>query len=85
MGPSQLSGVMEIVEGGKNDAGAAERKQRLADQVQKDLSCYRTSAALHDDGVIDPRDTRDVLGICLEVVCSQPFEGSAGHRGLARI
>jgi len=51
---------MEIVEGGKNDAGAAERKQRLADQVQKDLSCYRTSAALHDDGEnIYPREIEE--------------------------
>lgn len=93
MGPDQLSGVMDIVEGRSNGGEkseaaskkAEERKQRLRDQVTKDSECYSTSAALHDDGVIDPRDTRDVLGICLEVVCSAPVEGSKSHLGLARM
>ena len=89
MGPDQLSGVMDTV-GGRRNGGeksesaakkAEERKQRLRDQVVKDSECYSTSAALHDDGVIDPRDTRDVLGICLEVVCGTPFEGSKSHLG----
>jgi acetyl-CoA carboxylase carboxyltransferase component len=29
----------------------------------------------YDDGVIDPRDTRTVLGICLSVIDNQPVEG----------
>ena len=91
MGPDQLSGVMDIIEGSKNKGTpdqikeAAQRKEKLRQSVEKDSECYRTSAALLDDGVIEPRDTRDVLGICLEVVCAQPVQGASSHRGLARM
>lgn len=88
MGPEQLSGVMDIVGSRKNGSSAAareEQKQRLQETVKRDSECYRTSAALLDDGIIDPRDTRDVLGMCLEIVCAQPIEGCASHRGLARM
>lgn len=29
---------------------------------------YYTSSRCIDDGVIDPRDTRTILGVCLEVI-----------------
>lgn len=59
--------------------------KKLSDQVKSDSRAYKTSAHLLDDGVIDPRDTRDVLGMCLEVVSLQPIHGNPGFRGLARI
>jgi acetyl-CoA carboxylase carboxyltransferase component len=31
---------------------------------------------LYDDGVIDPRDTRTVLGICLSVIENKPYAGT---------
>ena len=34
------------------------------------------SGMLYDDGVIDPRDTRTVLGICLSVIDNAPVEGT---------
>ena len=34
------------------------------------------SGMLYDDGVIDPRDTRTVLGICLSVIDNQAFSGT---------
>ena len=37
---------------------------------------------LYDDGVIDPRDTRTVLGICLSVIENAP---DRGHRPLRRL
>ncbi|MBM2617168.1 acetyl-CoA carboxylase carboxyltransferase subunit [Actinoplanes sp. LDG1-06] len=40
-------------------------------------------AASDDDGVIDPRDTRTVLGLCLSAVHSAAVEG-AGHVGAFR-
>ena len=93
MGPDQLSGVMEEVEfnsakakGVVLEAGDVKaRVQKFRDSVERDSRCYRTSSVLLDDGVIDPRDTRDVLAMCLEVVSIPLFEGSAGHRALARI
>ncbi|KIW16277.1 hypothetical protein PV08_06328 [Exophiala spinifera] len=93
MGPEQLSGVMAQVEANsaKNKGivlkaeDVEARVQRLRAQVDRDSSCYRTSGVVLDDGVIDPRDTRDVLGMCLEVVQSPKIQGSSGHRGLARM
>jgi len=37
------------------------------------------SGMLYDDGVIDPRDTRTVLAICLSVIENAPIEGAAGY------
>ena len=30
----------------------------------------------YDDGVIDPRDTRTVLGLCLSAIATRPIEGA---------
>ena len=35
------------------------------------------SGMLYDDGVIDPRDTRTVLGMCLSAIASGPIEGTS--------
>ena len=37
------------------------------------------SGAISDDGIIDPRDTRTVLGICLSAVRNKPIEGTDGY------
>ena len=37
---------------------------------------YFLSGMLYDDGVIDPRDTRTVLGICLSVIENKPIVGT---------
>lgn len=93
MGADQLSGVMEQVETSSAKAKGITLKaedikarvQGFRDSVQRDSSCYRTSGVVLDDAVIDPRDTREVLGMCLEVVQIPPVEGSVGHRALARM
>jgi len=36
------------------------------------------SGRLYDDGIIDPRDTRTVLGIALSAICSGPVQGRRG-------
>lgn len=93
MGPDQLAGVMQTIESNSakskgvqvNEADVEHRVQKLKDSVVDDSECYRTSAALLDDGVIDPRDTRDVVGMCLEVVKIQGVNGTESHRSLARM
>lgn len=93
MGPDQLSGVMEQVQ-----VASAQSKgqtlepdqlkadvQRFRDEVQRDSECYRTSGMSLDDGIIDPRDTRDVLGMCLEVVRLPGVKGNVAHHGVARL
>ena len=37
---------------------------------------FALSGMLYDDGVIDPRDTRTVLGICLSVIATKPYAGT---------
>ncbi|KAL4767859.1 carboxyl transferase domain-containing protein [Aspergillus nidulans var. acristatus] len=76
MGPDQLSGVMETVQiQSAKSKGKVLEPKKLKKQVEsfrqsaaRDSECYATSSMLIDDGIIDPRDTRDVLGMCLEVV-----------------
>jgi acetyl-CoA carboxylase carboxyltransferase component len=36
------------------------------------------SGMLYDDGVIDPRDTRTVLGLCLSAIHNAPVRGADG-------
>lgn len=93
MGPAQLSGVMEQItrESAKRSGKVVEEPQLQAkvktfgDGVESDSNAYRTSSFLLDDGVIDPRDTRDVLGMCLEVVKNEPVYGHQASNILARI
>ncbi|KQT90694.1 acetyl-CoA carboxylase carboxyltransferase subunit [Marmoricola sp. Leaf446] len=86
MGPAQLAGVMEIVarqsaesRGEAFDAdGFAGIKELVEAQIEEQSLPYFLSGMLYDDGVIDPRDTRTVLGICLSVITShRPVEGTS--------
>ena len=43
-------------------------KSKIVENFEKQQSAFVTSALLLDDGIIDPRDTRNVLGFCLSLV-----------------
>jgi geranyl-CoA carboxylase beta subunit len=45
----------------------AELKRRIVENFERQQSAFVTSALLLDDGVIDPRDTRNVLGFVLSI------------------
>ncbi|KAJ3353236.1 Acetyl-coenzyme A carboxylase carboxyl transferase subunit beta 2 [Entophlyctis luteolus] len=83
MGPDQLTGVMEIVmreaaEKSKRPINEEVMSQRLSlfrEAVNEEQDVYFTSARILDDGVIDPRQTRDVLGMCLEVCYGNEVRG----------
>jgi 3-methylcrotonyl-CoA carboxylase beta subunit len=66
MGGEQAATVMETV--GQPEVGA-----RLRDQYEQRGRPYYSTARLWDDGVIDPRDTRDVLGLALSAAANAPF------------
>jgi acetyl-CoA carboxylase carboxyltransferase component len=93
MGPDQLGGVMETIARGAaarakrpiNEEELKSSTKKFNQQVLRDSEAYRSSAHLLDDGVIDPRDTGHVLGMCLEVVTLSPVKGNMGFRGLARM
>jgi acetyl-CoA carboxylase carboxyltransferase component len=84
MGPAQLAGVMEIVARESAEKKGQPWNQEEFDgikafvmQMVEDQSLPEfLSGLVYDDGVIDPRDTRTVLGICLSVIDNQPIEGA---------
>jgi acetyl-CoA carboxylase carboxyltransferase component len=86
MGPEQLAGVMSIVArqaaasaGRPFDEAADERSRReLEEQVEAESLAMYMSGRLYDDGVIDPRDTRTVLGIALSACHSNEVRGRRG-------
>ena len=84
MGPEQLAGVMSIVarqsaaSAGRpfdEEADAAARAE-LEARVEAESLAPFMSGQLHDDGIIDPRDTRTVLAIALSACHSNVVEGS---------
>ena len=84
MGPAQLAGVLSIVaraaaeaKGQEYDeAGDAGMREMVEAMVEEQSLPHFLSGMLYDDGVIDPRDTRTVLGICLSVVENKPIAGT---------
>lgn len=55
-----------------------------AETARGAADAMHASGHLHDDGVIDPRDTRTVLGLCLSAVHSGPIGGAASY-GVFRV
>jgi len=84
MGPAQLAGVLSIVARaaaeakGKtyDEAGDAGMREFIEASVEEQSLPYFLSGMLYDDGVIDPRDTRTVLAICLSVIENRPIVGT---------
>jgi len=87
MGGKQIAGVMLIVrrrqaerKGESFDEEAdAQIREAVEAAQEKGSVALEASGAISDDGIIDPRDTRTVLGICLSVVRNKPIEGAEGY------
>ncbi|MFC6084496.1 acyl-CoA carboxylase subunit beta [Sphaerisporangium aureirubrum] len=86
MGPAQLAGVLSIVgraaaqargQAYDEEADAAMR-QMVEAQIEAESLAFFLSGRLYDDGVIDPRDTRTVLGLCLSAIGNAPAPAPAG-------
>lgn len=82
MGGEQAANVLATVKqdqlkaAGKkvmSDEEVAAFKQPVLDKYEKEGSPYYASARLWDDGVIDPAQTRDILGLCLSVTHNEAF------------
>jgi acetyl-CoA carboxylase carboxyltransferase component len=69
--------------------GQAERKGEVFDEEEdakivemvetiqeKGSLALRASGAISDDGIIDPRDSRTVLGMCLSFAANRAVEGA---------
>ena len=85
MGGAQLSGVLSIV----SRAAAQARGQQIDEeadaamraavegQIEAESLPMVLSGMIYDDGVIDPRDTRTVLGMCLSAIGNGPIAGTS--------
>jgi acetyl-CoA carboxylase carboxyltransferase component len=86
MGPAQLAGVLSIVarqaaaaRGHEFDEDSdAAMRMMVEQQIESQSGALFLSGRLYDDGVIDPRDTRTVLGLCLSAVHNAPVRGADG-------
>ena len=86
MGPKQIAGVMSQVrraraarKGEPFDEDEDARIVASAEAIQEKGSlALRATGAISDDGIIDPRDTRAVLGMCLSVVGNRAIKGAEG-------
>jgi acetyl-CoA carboxylase carboxyltransferase component len=84
MGPKQLAGVMSLLS--RTSAEAAGRpfdeeadrsmRQAVQQQVEAESTALFNTGLLYDDGIIDPRDTRTVLGIALSACHSGEVKGT---------
>jgi geranyl-CoA carboxylase beta subunit len=93
MGGEQAAGVMEIITREKwhkqgkvlsetDEKMLATVRQNIINQFDRESNAFAASARLFDDGLIDPRDTRKVLGytlsICAEGRSRKVFPNSFG-------
>jgi acetyl-CoA carboxylase carboxyltransferase component len=86
MGPQQLAGVLSIV---ARDAAAAAGKEfdeekdaartaAIEAQIDRESHAFFMSGKVYDDGIINPVDTRTVLGITLSAAHNNPVQGRRG-------
>jgi acetyl-CoA carboxylase carboxyltransferase component len=86
MGPQQLAGVLSIVarEGAEasgrefDEVRDAERSELIEAQIERESFAFFMSGKLYDDGIVDPGDSRTVLGIALSACHSNTIEGRRG-------
>ena len=87
MGSEQLAGVMEIIQRASAKSAGKEYdemkgnmiKQMLIAEADSKSSAWYSTSEMWDDGIIDPRDTRNFLGFSLAVVYNQEIKGTDGY------
>jgi acetyl-CoA carboxylase carboxyltransferase component len=86
MGPEQLAGVMSIVRRNAarrsgqpyDEAQDGAVREAVTKQIEAESNAFFATARVWDDGVIDPRDTRTVLGIAISAAFNSAVEGAGG-------
>ena len=82
MGGEQAAGVLAQVKAAQKERNGetwskeeeAAFKQPVLDTYERQGHPYYASARLWDDGVIDPAQTRDVLGLAIAASLNKPIE-----------
>jgi len=84
MGGEQLAGVLDII---KRESAASKgvevneeqlgmMKHMISEQIERESTASFATARLWDDGILDPRQTRDALGIALSACHGAVVEGT---------
>jgi len=81
MGGTQAASVLSTVKADQlaargeewSDDDRADFEAPIRAQYEEQGNPYYATARLWDDGVIDPLDTRDVIGLALDVVSRSPL------------
>jgi acetyl-CoA carboxylase carboxyltransferase component len=87
MGPAQLAGVLSIVSRQSAQARGlpydeeadAQMRELVEAQIESESLALANTGRVYDDGILDPRDTRDVLGLCLSVSHNSVVAGTRGY------
>lgn len=93
MGGEQAANVLSTVQrdnierkgGTWSEDEEKEFKQPILDKYEKESSAYFSTARLWDDGIIDPVDTRTVLGCSLAIACRSGCEPNQTKFGVFRM
>ncbi|UUY04593.1 acyl-CoA carboxylase subunit beta [Svornostia abyssi] len=93
MGTEQMVGMLTM-----SSREAAEKRGRewtkeqedalaaaITERLETEKKVLASSGRILDDGVIDPRDTRDVIGFCLSVCHNAPVQGARNEFGVLRV
>lgn len=90
MGGAQAGKVLRIVTEAKMGTAA---DTAMLDKLEADTASFvdeastalACTARMWDDGIIDPRDTRDILGLLLNIcTCADRYQPQPNHFGVAR-
>ena len=84
MGSAQAAGVLATVRRANlerageawSEAEEEEFKRPVIEQFEAQSDPYFATARLWDDGLIDPADSRMVLGLCISAALNQPIEAT---------
>ena len=87
MGSEQIAGVMEIIQRAKAERTGKEFDEEKFTAIKADIiekneavsTSWYGSGQLWDEGVIDPRQTRNYLGFCLAVFNHREIKGTNSY------
>ncbi|RDX99560.1 Methylcrotonoyl-CoA carboxylase beta chain, mitochondrial [Mucuna pruriens] len=84
MGGAQAAGVLvQIEKGNKKRQGVEWSKEeeekfkaKVVEAYEREASPYYSTARLWDDGIIDPADTRRIIGLCISASLNRAIENT---------
>jgi 3-methylcrotonyl-CoA carboxylase beta subunit len=83
MGGEQAATVLDAVRSDRDPAEIAVLREQIRERYERQGSPYYATARLWDDGIIDPRATRDTVGLALSVCANAPL--AAPRRPVVRM